>query len=159
MTPPEKCEALRRAHINVTDLKELDELSSEATIVHKRFNEYQWQWIVTVTHDVLPFVAPGLMSVSYSSVYAFNKMIESKIAAAIAGEQPEATASGMTPQQQLQQYLQALQYQQSQYQNSLQRPLGAQGPIYTGIQGGITTGVSTAGLAGLWPPTSGSTTP
>ena len=46
--------------------------------------------LVAVSHEILPLVAPGQQAAAYQNVFAFNKMIETKIAAAIAGvEQQE----------------------------------------------------------------------
>ena len=89
MTPPNKCEAVRRASIICTDLKELDELSDEATILFKRFDETRWHWFVVVEHDILPLISPGQVHVAYQSVKTFNRMIEQGIAKAIAGETAE----------------------------------------------------------------------
>ena len=110
MTPPNKCGAVRRASIHCADLKELDELSSEATILLKRFDDIRWQWTIVVEHDILPLVAPGHENVAYQSVKTFNRMIEQSIAKAIAGvsaEQDDPQAAALrTLSQQLGQYQQ-----------------------------------------------------
>ena len=89
MTPPNKCEAVRRASIRCADLKECDELSSEAKILYTRFDEAHWQWVVIVEHDILPLLSPGQEAVAYHSVKVFNRMIEQSIAKAIAGVSAE----------------------------------------------------------------------
>ena len=89
MTPPNKCEAVRRTSIRCAALKECDELSSEAKILYTRFDEAHWQWVVIVEHDILPLLSPGQEAVAYHSVKVFNRMIEERIAKAIAGVSAE----------------------------------------------------------------------
>ena len=86
VTPPNKCEATRRAVINVDNIDDLDVLSSETTILFKEFNHARWCWNVVVSHDVLPLVAPFQTCTQYNGVTIFNRMIEQQIAKAIAGE-------------------------------------------------------------------------
>ena len=150
MTAPTKCESLRRACIYATDLSELDQLSSEATILYKEFQPANWRWLVVISHDILALVAPGHMPLNYQSVFAFNKMIESKIAAAIAGEQDEVAKEDPTAA------LQKSLFQQ--YQSLGSWPV----PTYAsqGSLGGQT--ISTSGLGQAltgWNTTSSASTP
>ncbi len=154
VTPPNKCEAVRRAIINVDNLADLAALSSETTILFREFNHARWCWNVVVSHDVLPSLAPNQMCMQYGSVAIFNRMIEQQLAKAIAGElAAEAdplTSYGMQLQLQLQQ-----QAAQAQF-------LGQTRPTYTsGSSQAAPTWGSTGGLGqtlGGWN-TTGSTTP
>lgn len=71
-----KCEALRRANIYCTDLAELDQLSDSTKILHKTFYSGRWIWVVTVSNDVLPLVAPTCPVKTYDNVAVFNVVIE-----------------------------------------------------------------------------------
>ena len=137
MTPPNKCEAVRRASIRCADLKECDELSSEAKILYTRFDEAHWQWVVIVEHDILPLLSPGQEAVAYHSVKVFNRMIEERIAKAIAGVSaeegdPQAAALLSLQRQQL-----AAQYY---------RTGSGSGPIWGGNLSGQFTSPSAPGL-------------
>ena len=117
MTPPNKCEAIRRAVINVDNLDDLDVLSSETTILHEQFDPLRWRWHIVVSHDVLPSLAPGQMPWQYESVAIFNRMIEQQIAKAISGElmaEADQTAAYGLSLAQFYQQKQAAQWAQTQ---------------------------------------------
>lgn len=139
MNPPEKCESLRRAIIYCTNLADLDELSSEARLDHKVFDETRWRWMLCVSHDVLPLLAPGAMARAFDSVYAFNKMVERAIAYAIAGEPTDEQPS-------LFQQMQQAQAQQLSQRQAQQAAWYQGNPV---ISSPITWSTST--LGGLWP--------